>query len=227
MQFLREDQGQAIEAIATQICNSLLTGKRVLWLVSGGSNIAAEISVMHTVHKRAKKQLPNLAILPMDERYGPKGHPNSNSEQLRQAGFDPGTAVWVDVLMHGLSFEQTVSFYHEVASTALAHADCIIGQFGLGGDGHTAGILPGSPATGTSEPVVVGYTWSDYQRMTLTPVALANVQIGYVLAYGTGKREALARLQKNAEPLAKLPAKILYEIPEVYIYNEDIKLRGN
>ncbi len=228
MKFLRENQDKAVQAIAARICDSLQAGKRVLWLVSGGSNVSAETKVMQIVHSHVKEELPRLAILPIDERYGPKGHKDSNTEQLREAGFNPGDAVWVDVLMHGVSFEQTVEFYGEVAAAALANAAVVIGQFGLGGDAHTAGILPGSPATEARGVAVVGYPWEDYQRMTLTPAALVKVQVAYVLAYGQGKKDALARLQKNAEPLAALPAKILYDIPEVYVYNDVSKsVRGN
>lgn len=210
-----------MRAIAAQICDNLRAGKRVLWLVSGGSNVGVEAKIMQVVRAKAKEELPRLAILPMDERYGPKGHKDSNSEQLRAAGFDPGNAVWIDVLMHDLPFEQTIEFYGEVAAAALANAAVVIGQFGLGGDAHTAGILPGSPATEAKNVAVIGYTWNDYQRMTFTSSALTKVQIAYVLAYGSGKKNALSRLRKNAEPFAELPAKILYDIPMVYVYNDD------
>jgi len=215
-----------VRAIAVRIGDDLTQGKRVLWLVSGGSNIAAEVAVMQMLTAQSKDKLQNLAILPMDERYGPQGHKDSNTEQLRAAGFSVGVATWVDVLMHGLSFEQTINFYGEVVGAALANAGSIIGQFGLGGDAHTAGILPGSPAAKPTEAAVVGYEWNDYQRMTMTPMALAKVQAGYVLAYGEGKKDALKRLQKNTESLQKLPAKILYEISEVSIYNDYIKSEG-
>jgi 6-phosphogluconolactonase/glucosamine-6-phosphate isomerase/deaminase len=158
----------------------------------------------------------------MDERYGKPGHADSNTEALRKAGFDPGEATWVDVLMHDAPFDQTVSFYGEVAATALANAAVVIGQFGLGGDGHVAGILPDSPAADADEVTVAGYEWKDYTRMTLTPVALKQVTSAYVLAYGDGKKEALERLRANSETLAALPAKLLYEIPEVYVYNDQL-----
>jgi len=222
MQFLRENQPAAVQAIAKRICDELFAGKRVLWLVSGGSNVAAEVSVMNLLHTHCADKLEGLAVLPMDERYGKPGHAHSNTQALRDAGFDAGTATWVDVLMHDVSFEQTISFYTDVAATAFANAGVIIGQFGLGTDGHTAGVLPGSPAASADEATVSGYEWEDYQRLTLSPAALRNVHAAYVLAYGAGKKVALERLQKNAETLSHLPASLLYEIPEVSIYNDDI-----
>lgn len=222
MKFLREGSEKAVRKIAGRICQELEAGKRVLWLTSGGSNTAIEVDVMKLVREHADDKLGGLAIMPMDERYGNPGHKDSNTQQLREAGFDPGTATWVDVLTHDVPFDQTVSFYGEVAAAALTNAAVIIGQFGLGPDGHVAGILPGSPATDADEVAVAGYEWTDYPRMTLTPMALRRVQVAFVPAYGEGKKEALKRLQKNDEPLEVLPAKLLYDIPEVYVYNDVI-----
>jgi len=53
-------------------------------------------------------------------------------------------------------------------------------------------------------------------------VALKQINFAYVPTYGDNKKEALERLQKNTEPLSKLPAKLLYEIPEVYVYNDQL-----
>jgi 6-phosphogluconolactonase/glucosamine-6-phosphate isomerase/deaminase len=222
MQFLREDQQSAVQAIATNICDGLFAGARVLWLTSGGSNVAAEVAVMDMLRTHASENLDGLAILPMDERYGKPGHADSNTEQLRAAGFNPGAATWVDILMHDLPFDQTLSFYNGVAAAAIANAGIIIGQFGLGSDGHTAGILPGSPATEIDEATVIGYEWSDYTRLTLSASALAQVQAAFVLAYGSGKKAAINRLKKNVEPFADLPSVLLYEIADTHIYNDQL-----
>jgi 6-phosphogluconolactonase/glucosamine-6-phosphate isomerase/deaminase len=223
MQFLREDQGVAVDAIATRIVNELQAGKRVLWLVSGGSNVGLQVQIMQMVRDQASEHLGGLAILPMDERYGKPGHANSNTEAMRAAGFDPAEATWVDVLMHDVPFDQTIDFYNEVAATALANATVVIGQFGLGPDGHVAGVLPGSPAATADEVTVAGYEWTDYTRLTLTPTALARIQIAYVPTYGDNKKDALQRLRANTETLSQLPAKLLYEIPEVYVYNDQLE----
>lgn len=222
MQFLREDQQSAVQAVATSICDGLFTGERVLWLVSGGSNIAAEADIMNMVRAHAGEHLGGLAIMPMDERYGKPGHADSNTTQLKAAGFDPGSATWIDVLMHDLPFDQTLSFYNGVAATALSNAKTVIGQFGLGSDGHTAGILPGSPATEIDEATVVGYEWSDYTRMTLSGSALSQINTAFVLAYGPNKKVALKRLQKKTEPFSDLPSMLLYEIADTRIYNDQL-----
>ena len=222
MQFLREDQQAATQAIATRLCDELFEGKRVLWLVSGGSNVQSEVTIMDMVRTHVAEKLHGLAIMPMDERYGEPGHKDSNTEQLRAAGFDSGSATWIDVLMHDLPFDQTLSFYNGVATTAISNAQAIIGQFGLGSDGHTAGLLPDSPATEIDEATVIGYEWRDYIRLSLSAFALKQVTNAYVLAYGDGKKQTLERLRKNDESFADLPSSLLYQIAEVHIYTDQL-----
>jgi 6-phosphogluconolactonase/glucosamine-6-phosphate isomerase/deaminase len=181
---------------------------------------------MKLVSDGAGEKLAALAILPTDERYGPPGHKDSNAEQLREAGFEPGEATWVDVLVHNVPLEQTIRFYNDIAATALASATAIIAQFGIGPDGHIAGILPDSPATEAGTATATGYETPEFTRITLTPLALKQVHTAYALAYGDSKKEALKRLQKNKESLAELPSGLLYGIPEAYVYNDQIESEG-
>ena len=58
----------------------------------------------------------------------------------------------------------------------------------MGDNGHVAGIQPDSPAATADEATVAGYDWSDFQRLTMTPVALARSDVGYLLAYGANKK---------------------------------------
>jgi len=227
MQFLHEGQTAAVRAIAARIAEELTTGKRVLWLVGGGGNASREVEVMALVRKRAEAQLGGLAILPTDERYGSPGHPDSTIQRLRRAGLEPGNATLVDVLMHNLPFDQTLSFYTDVTATAFANAGVIIGQFGLGNDGRIAGVVPDGPAAAADEVTVAGYQWQDHAQLTLTPAALAQMQVAYVLAYGQAKKRVLERLQANTDTLTSLPAKSLYQIPEVYVYNDQLENQQN
>lgn len=226
MRFLNQPKSNAIKAIAQTLCDGLFAGKRVLWLVSGGSNVAVEVEVMKLLHAHAADRLGGLAVLPMDERYGVPGHANSNTQQLRTAGFEPGMAIWIDVLARNLPFEQTVEFYRQAAAIALSNADLIVGQFGMGADAHIAGLLPESPAVTMDGATVVGYEWSDYTRLTLAPAALKQVNVAFVVAYGDDKKAAFTRLRGNKQSFAKLPAKLLYELPQVTVYNDQLESEG-
>lgn len=208
------------QAIATRIDTGLAQGRHVLWLTSGGSNVGLQVEIMRRLHTTIPDRLERLSILPLDERYGPPGHADSNVQQLRAAGFEPGAARWLDILAADLPLPATVERYTEAARSAFAEADLIVGQFGMGTDGHVAGILPDSPACTDDAATVIGYDWSDYTRLTLSIDMLKKVQVAYVAAFGESKRPAIERLGHNDEPAEKLPAKILYDIAEAYVYTD-------
>lgn len=226
MKFVTEGVEQAVQAVYSSISSKLSDGKTVLWLVSGGSAVTSQVQIMQQLQAAVPQALANLTVLPVDERYGVKSHENSNTFQMQTAGFSPGAAHWPDILDGNLPLSETVSHYNTVASDALAAAEYVLATLGMGADGHTAGVLPGSPAITDTTSTVVGYSWSDYERMTLGVPALLQIDTAYVLAYGESKKSALERLYENDEPVELLPAKILYDLPVVTVYNDYIESEG-
>ena len=114
-----------------------------------------------------KAKTKNLSIFLIDERYGEVGHLDSNAKQLHDAGFEARDAIFVTPLLPGFSFDETHERYSEAIGRAFEHADSIIGQIGIGSDGHIAGILPGTPAVNASG-WVTAYDTPTYKRLTLT-----------------------------------------------------------
>ncbi|MBP7857803.1 MAG: 6-phosphogluconolactonase [Candidatus Saccharimonadales bacterium] len=223
MKFSIQRSVEVVFDITVYITSKLKAGQIVLWLTSGGSATTVQVEIMKHLREDASDWLGNLTILPVDERYGEYGHENSNSTQIREAGFEPGDATWYDVLKNNLPMPETVSYYAELAENAFATATVVVATLGMGPDAHTAGILPGSPAVTDTTSTVVGYSWSDYERMTLGIPTLLKINSAFLLAYGEAKKEALERLRKNEEPVEELPAKILYDISDVTVYNDFIQ----
>jgi 6-phosphogluconolactonase len=226
MLFLNNSAEVSIGDVSKYIVSRLQNEQHVLWLVSGGSAISIQVAIMDSLAETVPDQLDKLTILPIDERFGPHGHADSNSEQMRRAGFLPRGANWIDVLSANASFDETLQNYAAVAKSSFAQAKAVVATMGLGPDGHTAGLLPGSAAVEDDSSVVVGYDWSDYKRMTLGLASLRRITNAYVLAYGESKRQALNRLHANQEPLSSLPAKVLYNILSVTVYNDCITSEG-
>lgn len=226
MIFSRIQQADAATHSAYTIQNELAKDRTVLWLVSGGSAIPIQVAIMQRLAVEVPAKLANLTILPIDERYGLASHADSNSEQMRQAGFEPGPAKWFDILQGGGSLRETLERYEALVEDSFAQAKTVIATFGLGADGHTAGILPDSPAALDSAATVIGYDWSDFKRMTLGLAQLQQIDRAFVLAYGEAKCAALRRLHDNQDPLSSLPAKVLYDIPSVTVYNDCIESEG-
>lgn len=209
---------QGIQDLTKRLTQELQAGKKVLWLIGGGSNINASVAVMEALPEELTKQ---LAIFMTDERYGDVGHMHSNSRQLLEAGLQQKDAIFMPMLQPGFSMEETQERYAQALERAVEHADIVIAQSGIGPDGHIAGILPHSPAV-KATGWVTGYEAPNYKRMTMTFDALRNIDAAYYMAFGDDKASALTQLRNESLSLDEQPAQILKEIPEAYVYNDQI-----
>jgi 6-phosphogluconolactonase len=222
VQWIKNTDAAAGEmAIAGRLRAELAAGKRVLWLVCGGSNIASEIDIMNRISDELSTR---LTIMLTDERYGAVGHQDSNSQQLLAGGFKAKQATFLPVLQD-LPLAETVTSYAATAQEQFAANDIIIAQFGIGPDGHIAGVLPGSPAV-NAEAWAAAYEAPPFTRITLTPPALSRIAVAYALVFGDGKREALTKLRDEDLPLAEEPSQILKRLPEAFVYNDQVAERG-
>jgi 6-phosphogluconolactonase/glucosamine-6-phosphate isomerase/deaminase len=203
--------------LTERLVRELAASRRVLWLVSGGSNVPASVQIMDNIPSKLKT---SLGVMPADERYGPPGHKDSNWAQLMKAGFKPGKATLLPVLQDNLSFEQTISSYDKLANQAFGDYEVIIAQLGIGDDGHIAGILAGSPAVGDTPALATGYRSPPLSRLTLTFAGLRRVNAAYAFAFGNTKHRALSSLRDQTLALKQQPAQILKELPEAYIYSD-------
>lgn len=219
MKFVKAGDWQpGTHALSQRLQRELKRRQRVLWLVCGGSNIPAAVEVMASLPEEESK---NLAIFLTDERYGAFGHMDSNAKQLHDTGFQPKNAIFVPVLAPGFSLEETKERYATAARRAIEHADVVIAQFGIGADGHIAGILPHSEAT-TADGWVTAYDAGQYTRVTLTFEALKHITVAYAMVFGPAKRHALEQLRDENLSLAEEPSQILKSLPEAYVYNDQI-----
>jgi 6-phosphogluconolactonase len=78
---------------------------------------------------------------------------------------------------------------------------------GLGDDGHTASLFPGSPPA--SEPVIAvtaDYGGRPANRVSLTPLVLNDARRIFFLAAGAGKAKAVSRAIEGPADPAQLPA---------------------
>ena len=218
MQFIRGEASEGAAALAMALKTALEQGKRVLWFFSGGSNIPLTVRIIGRLPAELTK---NLVIMPVDERFGPVGHADSNVQQLLDAGFDSKRATFVPVL-DGSDETTTVRRFSDHLTNFLAKSDAVIGQLGMGADGHIAGILPHSPAIGAQGQVAI-YDGSDgRRRVTPTFGVLQKLTATYLFAYGSSKKAALEQLRNDTLPLAEQPAQILKDMPNVYVYNDQI-----
>ena len=201
------------------LVRELSSGKKVLWLLSGGSNIGASLEVIDNVPADLTE---NLSISLIDERFGEIDFVESNWNKLTKAGFDAKKAKMIPVLEAGLNFEQTLDKYREIIKTGFANNDIVVAQLGIGDDGHIAGILPGSPAASETSDLVSGYQSQPFLRLTVTFPALRKMDVAYAFAFGNTKQPTLSKLKANKLPVSEQPAQILKEIPRSFLYSDQV-----
>lgn len=220
MQFiLTAGWEDGIADLTERLARELAQRKRVLWLVSGGSNIQASVEVMDNISADLSK---NLTVLVADERFGAPGHADSNEAQLVASDFDLKNGTLLSVLQPDMSLEETVRHYNELAQKAFTDTDIVIAQLGVGGDGHIAGIMINSSEALNTSDFVVAIPSKPWDRLTLSFAGLRQITADYTFAFGEPKRATLQQLESQTIALNKQPAQILKELPEAYIYSDQV-----
>ena len=205
------------DELARRLTTALESHRRVVWLVPGGSNISVSIEAMALLDAELTKK---LVILQTDERYVPLDSPDCNWKQLIGRGFNTKYARAYPMLTDDAPRDEVVQRYMQVVVREFATADYIIGQFGVGADGHIAGIKPQSPASMTQE-LVVGYQAEDFNRVTLTFTALSQIDEAVTFMYGADKQPVLDTLAEGTPyNLAEFPAGIIQPIAVSTVYND-------
>lgn len=224
------DASLAAEAVADRLSSELSNeaNRSVVWMLCGGSNIPLCVQIMDRLISEGSQLTSKLTVLLTDERYGQYGHADSNWKQLYDQGFRAGNARIIETLQAEKTLQDTVEDYAAQLQEILPAADVVVAQFGIGGDGHIAGILPQSSGLGRGEDSaasgevswVAGYDAGVFQRITITPPVWQHIDVAYALVYGDGKFEALSKLKNQDVAVADQPAQLLKQLPEAHIYTD-------
>lgn len=216
MKFVYASPEEAVAEISETIHDGLEYGS-VLLLVSGGSNIQTAVAVCNSL-----KPTNKLTIGLIDERYGPIGHPNSNWKQLLDSGLNTKHVRLLPVITsETATLTEASDSYHKRLLKTISESDTVIGIFGIGTDGHTAGILPNSPAIHSHE-LVTGFNGPDYPRITITPMAMPAFNAAFLLGHTQNKAAQINRLRDNLS-IEEQPAQALKLIPNLVVYADYMK----
>jgi 6-phosphogluconolactonase/glucosamine-6-phosphate isomerase/deaminase len=201
------------DAVARHIAEHLKRGEKVLWLLSGGSGRNV---VLQAAKQLKSVDLSNLFVSMSDERYGLVGHHDENWQLLLNEGLSlPGATMYRP--LQGKDRAQTTFEFNAWLRAQIELSDYRIAIFGIGPDGHTAGIKPGSPAV-TSTDFVAAFSGNDFERITMTPVAIVLMDTAIVQASGEDKIALLHQLFSTSLPIADQPAQLLKLIPDTTLY---------
>ncbi len=134
-----------------------------------------------------------------DERAVPPTHPDSNFAMAKAALFDRVPLPAANI--HRIIAEDPDQDAAARAYEALLPARISVMVLGIGEDGHTASLFPGSPALNerTRRVLPVIGPKPPPQRLTITPPVIESAGLCLVLATGAGKAEPVRRALE--EPL--------------------------
>jgi len=204
-----------IDYLSATLIDHLMRGERVLWLISGGSNIAVAVEIAKTL----KEIPPELLFISLtDERFGAVGHINENWQQLIDAGFSVENAITYRPLI-GQSRRETTEAFDTWLGTQFGQADFSIGLFGVGTDGHTAGIKPRSVST-TVDGWATAYTGEDFERITITLDAIKRLDEAVAQMIGSDKSQVALDLLHADIALSEQPAQVLKLVKKCTLFTD-------
>ena len=188
---------RAAEATVRTINESVRSHGSFSVALSGGNTPRTLYRLLST---RFRNQIPwtKVHIFWGDERYVPLAHPQSNYRMARETLLDtvPCPAENVHQMPTELpnpddaarEYEKTLRSYF---SKDWPHFDLVL--LGLGEEGHTASLFPGSPALNETKRWVVAVKAPAEPplRLTLTLPALTEAASIYFLVTGSNKAQAL------------------------------------
>lgn len=210
------DPNEASSALADVINQQLKLNKKVLWLVCGGSSIKIAVAAS----RKLTDHLPGqLTIGLTDERFGPVGHADSNWHQLVSSGLMVDSANILPTLTGSTSVTDTTNSYESKLNNALRATEFVIALFGVGQDGHIAGILPHSTAVQEMQKLVTNYDAPPFQRITVTPPFFNLINIGVIYTEDDQKLAFLKNLRNNVSPENE-PVQLIKRANEFMVYHK-------
>jgi len=141
-----------------------------------------------------------------DDRFVPVDSPDSNEGQARRAMFDHVAPRAVHGMYRAGPIEDAADAYEKLVQGA---PPIEVVHLGVGPDGHTASLFPGTPALDETRRLVVvnGDDLHEHPRITFTFPAIARARLVVVTVSGPEKREVMARLRAGEDlPAARIRA---------------------
>ena len=234
---------QAANVVQNALETLLKSNGRFVLFLSGGSAVGVYKELIPWVVGTPLDLSKSTALL-VDERYSidPK-HFGSNARVIEESGFFDALRsrnVGIETILQGFSLEKEVQAYDSFLQkllTANSQLPAIVAVFGIGTDGHTAGIFPVSSHARPglawlnefqtryeSGALVVGHSHGPEpfaDRITLTPKALSLIDHVFLVAQGERKKEALERfLNASFEDRFQTPAVVLKEAKNLTIITD-------
>lgn len=202
----------------TRCCEETLRQQETAAVALSGGSTPRQFLSLLAENASFSERMPwdQIHCFQVDERHVPPDHPDSNFRMLREALFRPAQvprqqihrirAEEDDPQSAADAYERDLKNFFRLRPKQLPRFDCVV--LGMGADGHTASIFPGSGALRERERLVVTERIEALQafRITLSLPVINNAASVIVLASGGEKAAALAAVFEGRNSRSDLPA---------------------
>ncbi len=197
-------EARVVDDVAGAFADLVVAERPSVIALSGGGTARRSYSVLAT---RPGLAWRDVTVLFGDERWVPVDSDDSNEGMARRVLLDRvGAGAVRSMREAGATPEEAAAAYdrllRELPALDLVH-------LGLGDDGHTASLFPGSPALEVDDRLVVatGDDAHPHRRLTFTFPAIARARLVVVTVSGAEKAPAWARLCRGEDvPAARIRA---------------------
>jgi len=197
-----------LSAAARTIVQRVEAGARTI-AISGGTT--PEPLYEHLGASPLREQLAAFPItwVVVDERYVPITDPQSNARMIGETLFANGVSESHRFLRFDTSLPDAAAsareFEREWRALGIEQLDVVL--LGMGDDGHTASLFPGTAALSVDDRIATE-VWVEklgMWRVTLTKPVLRAATLRLVLAAGAAKRPILDDVRRGVEyPIAQV-----------------------
>ncbi len=210
---------QAVAVLFIKTAASAIKARgRCLVAISGGGTPLGTYTLLASPELRVQVDWPGVFLFWADERCVPPSASGSNYGQAYQALLRHVPIPKENLLrVRGeLPSQQAAEDYAKILASFTRSPRrwprLDLALLGLGEDGHTASLFPGSPVE-AREPVLAAranYQGRPAERVTLTPVLLNDARLVAFMVSGESKAEALAGVLEGKRDPLRLPAQRIH-----------------
>lgn len=211
---------EAAEVIVAHLSESLRTQDFYSIALSGGSTPRRLYSLLANDAKmRDQIAWDRIHFFWSDERHVPPDHPDSNYQMAHEAMLSkapiPSThihrvpAEGPDAVKAAENYEQHIRRFFKIEAGKLPRFNCVL--LGMGPDGHTASLFPGTSALREHERLVVANWVEKFKsyRITLTVPVLNNADRILFLVGGGEKADILKAVLTGRQQSERYPAQLI------------------
>ena len=156
-----------------------------------------------------------LEVLFSDERCVSPGDPASNYGMAERLLFQ-GRTPRVLHRMRGEDPPDHAAAQYDASIRPLVETGIDVALMGMGADAHVCALFPGSRALDESERLCAAVDRPDGMTgLSLTPPAILSARRVFLIVTGEGKAATVARVMRDNDSVAAVPARLLAHHPDV------------